>query len=96
LGCAPGFEPNTTYTLSFSYQQLEAAQWGSYNFVNLKTPLGGGSEEVWLLKWIDLPGAEVRKTITFTTGPRTDYRLIWGLRNGGSAVVDDIMIIKNK
>jgi len=95
LGCQPGFETNSCYTLSFSYKQLAAADWGGYNYVYLKTPTGGVAEEKCLLKWIDLPDAEVRKTVTFTTDVRTDYRLVWGLRNGGRALVDDITIIKN-
>lgn len=44
--------------------------------------------------WNDASGGNGIKTMTFTTGNKANYYLIWGIHAGGALSVDDITIVK--
>ena len=97
---------NTSYTVTFMTQQRQASTaeeqmlyWssrGQYNYFVARTATGGSDEDKGLLNWASLKEQhQEQKTITFVTGDYDDYQLVWGLRNGGHCVVDEIIVIEN-
>lgn len=86
-------EPNTTYTVSFSYKALSAPGNGGFYDFFVRTDKAG-TEDRGCLTWNDSPGSVNSKSVTFTTGPYDDYQMHWGLRYGGSIAIDNIQVTK--
>ncbi|WP_240422226.1 hypothetical protein, partial [Paenibacillus periandrae] len=83
-------EKNTTYTVSFKHKAVTATN-GFYYFV-------ARSEEEdrdfgWT-SWTDPAGTVGSKVVTFTTGSKNKYRLLWGMNQGGGLSIDDIQVTK--
>jgi len=87
-------EAGATYRVQFRAKSISATGTnGSFYFL-ARTPSGGISQDVGVQHWSDVPGSPYSKTFTFTLGNYADYKLIWGIHNGGSISVDDIMVTK--
>ncbi|MCU6795126.1 hypothetical protein OB236_23750, partial [Paenibacillus sp. WQ 127069] len=52
------------------------------------------SEDIGRTIWTDLAGTVGSKIVTFTTGSKTNYRLMWGMNHGGGLSIDDIQIVR--
>ncbi|MCI0158813.1 DUF4832 domain-containing protein [Leifsonia shinshuensis] len=89
-------QPLTSYSVTFRYRPLAAPGSGGGYYFLARTGAGGNAHDVGATSWNDPADGVVRsKTVTFTTDAFGDYRLIWGLHNGGAMSVDDITIIDN-
>lgn len=53
-----------------------------------------GQEDKGITSWNDASGNKGIRTMTFTTGNKENYYLIWGIHAGGSLALDDIQIVK--
>lgn len=82
--------PNTSYTLSFSYATGPTA---TELYVLGRSLPGGAGADIGTTGWALGAGTSGTRTVTFTTGPYTDYQLIWGLRGGGTMTLDGIDIV---
>jgi hypothetical protein len=88
------FEKNTTYSVTFSYKSLDMNMDGNPFFYFLARS-SDGKEDKEMTTWKDSVGNKGIKTITFTTGIKDNYYLIWGIHGGGSFSIDDIQVIKS-
>lgn len=89
------FQPNTTYSISFTYKIMNKIDnKEGYFYFLARAAHKSFAEDRAFTTWNDEPGTVRTKTITFTTGPHNDYYLIWGIRYGGVITIDDIKISK--
>jgi len=90
---------HTSYTVAFSFRQHNPRSFGSYYYLAVRSPSESQTATVppaRQFEWMELPDWEVhRKTFTFQTGEASDYRLVFGLHNGGDCAIDDITLIEN-
>ncbi|MFA6241250.1 MAG: DUF4832 domain-containing protein [Candidatus Hydrogenedentales bacterium] len=88
-------KPNTSYTTCFEYESLADPQFGSYAWLKIRAVDEVQETDTVLLKWTQRAGVRECRSVTFVTGPRDDYRLSWGFKNGGSCRLGQMMIIAN-
>ncbi|HHV44349.1 MAG TPA: hypothetical protein GXX57_06755 [Firmicutes bacterium] len=89
-------KPNTSYTVSFAFQQRSGRTRGNYFYVYAGSKTAGPDHQLGFTRWLDLDDGQVRyKTFSFTTGDYDDYQIIWGIHNGGSCLLDEVIIIEN-
>jgi len=89
-------KPNTSYTVSFAFQQRSGRERGNYFYVYAASEAAGRDYDVGFTRWLDLEDGQVQhKTFSFTTHDYPDYRIIWAIHNGGSCIIDEITIIEN-
>ena len=89
-------EPNTHYTIAFEAEFKREANYGSHAWFHVESLSGGLSTRRGELRWADTLGQMHRKSISFRTGPETDYVLRWGLRHGGTVALGRaIFLVKN-
>ncbi|OKP89742.1 hypothetical protein [Paenibacillus sp. P32E] len=88
------FEKNTTYTVTFSYKSIDMQPQDPNRFFYFLARSTDGQEDQGYVSWNDASGSTGIRTMTFTTGNKENYYLIWGIHAGGSLSVDDIQIVK--
>ena len=85
-------KPKTSYTVSFLFKADTPTGNGGYMYLSL----GSGSDSERIGEWYeraDTPA--MRKTYTFVTGDETDQFLAFGMKNNGSYIIDDLILIEN-
>lgn len=88
------FEKNTTYQVTFSYKSIDMQPLDSNRFFYFLARSTDGQEDKGFASWNDASGSTGIRTMTFTTGNKENYYLIWGIHAGGSLTLDDIQIVK--
>ncbi|MFF2911161.1 hypothetical protein [Paenibacillus sp. NPDC057934] len=88
------FEKNTTYSVTFSYKSLDMNADNNRYFYFLARS-NDGQEDKGMTIWKESAGNSGIKTVTFKTGTKDNYFLIWGIHGGGSYSIDDIRIVKS-
>ncbi|MDT8975071.1 hypothetical protein RQP50_02300 [Paenibacillus sp. chi10] len=89
------FQPNTTYSISFSYKIINKIDnKDGYFYFLARAAYKSFTDDKAFTTWNEESGNVRTKTITFTTGSHSDYYLIWGIRHGGEISIDDIKISK--
>ncbi|MEK5029758.1 RHS repeat domain-containing protein [Paenibacillus sp. FSL M7-1046] len=88
------FEKNTTYSVTFSYKSLDMQPLDANRFFYFLARSTDNLEDKQFTTWNDASGGNGIKTMTFTTGNKANYYLIWGIHAGGALSVDDITIVK--
>ncbi|MBP2114947.1 RHS repeat domain-containing protein [Paenibacillus silagei] len=88
------FEKNTTYQVTFSYKSIDMQPLDSNRFFYFLARSTDGQEDKGFTSWNDASGNTGIRTMTFTTGNKENYYLIWGIHAGGSLAIDDIQIVK--
>ncbi|QQZ61572.1 RHS repeat protein [Paenibacillus sonchi] len=88
------FEGNTTYSVTFSYKSLDMDALESERFFYFLARSTDNLEDKGWMTWKASTGNKEKKTITFTTGSKENYYLIWGIHKGGALSLDDITIHK--
>ncbi len=68
---------------------------GGHFYFLARSQAAGAPSDRGVTSWTDPVATVQKRSVTFTTGNHTDYRLIWGLHNGGALSVDDILISRN-
>ncbi|WP_028594350.1 hypothetical protein [Paenibacillus assamensis] len=88
------FEKNTRYQVSFSYKAIVAppAESDSFYYFLVRSADNDRSADLGFTSWTGETGKGGKKTITFTTGDKDNYYLIWGIHNGGAMSLDDVKI----
>ncbi|UQZ32255.1 hypothetical protein C2I18_01055 [Paenibacillus sp. PK3_47] len=89
------FEKNTTYTVTFSYKSIDMQPQDPNRFFYFLARSTDGKEDKGYTTWNDVSGSTGIRTMTFTTGNKENYYLIWGIHAGGSLSLDDIVIAKD-
>ncbi|WP_262675526.1 hypothetical protein [Paenibacillus sp. J5C2022] len=87
-------EAGASYRVDFKAKTVVSPGTNGYFYFLARTPIGGNSKDVGVYNWTDAPGDPYTKSFTFTLDQYDDYKLIWGLHNGGSLSVDDIKVTK--
>ncbi|WP_339190050.1 MULTISPECIES: hypothetical protein [unclassified Paenibacillus] len=75
------FEPYTTYSITFIYKSLEMDPVGDNYFYFLARSSDNQDNKGWTA-WKKSSGTKEKRTITFTTGSKENYYLIWGIHKG--------------
>lgn len=88
------FQKNTTYSVSFSYKSKGEAQVSPETYFYFLARSTDMKEDKGWTTWGSTGGSKVTRTVTFTTGNKDNYYLIWGIHNGGELSLDDIQIVK--
>ncbi|MDF9845248.1 MULTISPECIES: RHS repeat domain-containing protein [unclassified Paenibacillus] len=88
------FEKNTTYQVTFKYKSISMVPNDSSRYFYFLARSQDNTEDKGWTTWNDISGSSGSKVITFTTGAKENYYLIWGICNGGALSIDDIDIIK--
>ncbi|MEK4043349.1 RHS repeat domain-containing protein [Paenibacillus sp. FSL H8-0048] len=88
------FEKNTTYNVTFTYKSIDMQPLDSNRFFYFLARSTDGQEDKSFTSWNDASGNTGIRTMTFTTGNKENYYLIWGIHAGGSLAIDDIQIVK--
>ncbi|OKP89741.1 hypothetical protein A3848_13185 [Paenibacillus sp. P32E] len=88
------FEANTTYTVSFSYKSIDMDTLNNSRFFYFLARSTDNQEDKGWTTWNEATGNKGKRTITFTTGNKENYYLIWGIHKGGALSLDDITIRK--
>lgn len=88
------FEGNTTYTVTFSYKSIDMNASDNDRFFYFLARSTDNLEDKGWMTWKDSTGNKGKKTVTFTTGSKANYYLIWGIHQGGALSLDDIKIEK--
>ncbi len=84
-------KPNTTYTLSFKFQNLSMVGKGGYMYLNLFDELTNTSTRI--SEWYERDDLYfTNKTFTFTTSESTKQTIVFGLHNGGKYAIDDLIL----
>jgi hypothetical protein len=87
-------EPNTNYTVTFQFLSTSLVGKGGYMFMNLVDTESDSRTRIG--EWYERTDRGVTtKTFNFTTGSSGKQTIAWGVRNGGSYVIDDITLTKN-
>ncbi|MDG0888979.1 DUF4832 domain-containing protein [Paracholeplasma manati] len=85
-------KPNTTYTVSFKFLSTALIGKGGYMFLNLLDE--GTQKHERIGEWYErMDRGVTTQTFTFTTNDSNEQTIVWGVRNGGAYVIDDITII---
>lgn len=79
-----GLSVSKTYSLQLNYRVIK-----SPSYFYIYSPSEGNSH---LLDWSGYPGYEGRADTVFTTGASFDGSLIFGMKEGGSVIVDNIIV----
>jgi hypothetical protein len=87
--------PDTSYTVEFVTKTGALPGSGGHFYFLARSQAAGAPTDRGVTSWTDPVGTVRKRSVTFTTGNHTDYRLIWGLHNGGAFSVDDILISRN-
>ncbi len=87
-------EAGATYRVDFTAQTIGTAGTNGYFYFLARTTSGGNAHDTGVQSWSNTAGAPYKKSFTFTLGNYNDYKLIWGLHNGGALSVDDITVTK--
>ncbi|MEK5032868.1 hypothetical protein MKY96_15540 [Paenibacillus sp. FSL R7-0302] len=87
-------EPNTPYSVTFSYKVIDKPANGGYFDFFVRSLTGNGKDDVGWLTWNEAIGTKGSKKVEFVTGANSDYFLNFGMRNGGAISIDDIKITK--
>lgn len=83
---------NTTYTVSFKFQSTGLVGKGGYMFIDLLDEQSNDKRRVG--EWYErMDRGITTQTFTFTTDDSAHQTIVWGVRNGGSYVIDDITLI---
>lgn len=86
-------EKNTSYTISFKTKGKNVGGNACYYYVKLDD---GSDNGVVIGEWYDRPDEPMStKVFTFTTTDSEDARIIFGVKNNGAYLLDDINIVKN-
>lgn len=86
-------KPNSSYTISFKTKGYTIG--GNACYYYLKVVDSSGNEKV-IGEWYDRPDEPLHtKSFTFNTPSGSDLQLIFGVKNVGSYIVDDINIVRN-
>lgn len=89
------FEPNTTYSVTFTYKILSKPEKDGYFYFLVRSANMDFIHDKAFTKLQDYDiGIMNTTTITFTTGSVDNYYLIWGQRFGGAITIDRIGIKK--
>ncbi|MNO23563.1 hypothetical protein D3C76_133670 [compost metagenome] len=88
------FERNTTYSVTFSYKSIEMNPSDTNRFFYFLVRSNDGQDDKGFTSWNDKSGNGGIRTITFTTGNKENYYLIWGIHAGGALSIDDIQVVK--
>ncbi|XID93037.1 hypothetical protein ACF3MZ_00410 [Paenibacillaceae bacterium WGS1546] len=86
-------KPNASYTVRFRYKVVGALS--DYGYFVARSAAGGTSADRGTLTLTGTPGAVYSAQSDFTLGNETDYALSWGIRNGGSIAIDEIVVVKD-
>ena len=88
-------KPNTTYTVWFNSACRPQVWQGDYHYLSIRSANGGTASERGFWRWTQrFTSNPVRHAYTFTTGSQEDYRLVWGMHNGGLARISWITLIE--
>lgn len=87
-------EAGATYEVTFNAKSTAAAGQDGYYYFLARSPSGGVAQDVGVNQWLDDAGQSYTKSFTFTLKHFDDYKLIWGIHNGGGLSIDDITIKK--
>ena len=85
------FQPETRYTVSWKYRILREAAEG-YFYAICRTWIGDDLHDIWGASWDPETGTMDSTTGTFQTDSLTGYYLIFGMKNDGAIVIDDIVV----
>lgn len=88
------FERNTTYKVTFTYKSIDMVPAGNNRYFYFLARSTDNAEDKGWTTWNEISGNKGSRTITFTTGNKENYYLIWGICNGGALSIDDIEIAK--
>ncbi|WP_223694924.1 hypothetical protein [Leifsonia poae] len=86
---------STTYTVRFTTKSVQTPGVGGHFYFLARSQAVGASSDAGFTTWTDPVGVVQSREVTFTTGTPSDYRLIWGLRNGGALSVDTITVVQH-
>lgn len=86
---------DASYTVDFVSKTGGLPGSGGHFYFLARSQAAGAPSDRGVTSWTDPVGTVRKRSVTFTTGNHTDYRLIWGLHNGGALSVDDILISRN-
>ncbi|MFB9966418.1 hypothetical protein ACFFOP_27955 [Sinosporangium siamense] len=89
-------EPRTKYRVEFSAKASAAPGPSGHFYFLVRSQDAGPAGDVGVTRWRGPLGRIVTRSVTFTTGDRTDYRLIWGMHLGGALSIDDITIARRR
>lgn len=85
------FKTDTRYSISWKYRVLEKADAG-YFYAIVRSGTGNDFTDVWSRTWDPETGMADSLSSVFKTGSHDDYYLIFGIRQDGGIVLDDIRI----
>ncbi len=86
---------NTTYTVWFNSATRPQVWQADYHYLSVRTAAGGLKAQRGFWRWTQrFTHNPVRHAYTFTTGPYDDYRLVWGIHNGGENRISQITLVE--
>ncbi|MFD0714282.1 glycosyl hydrolase family 28-related protein [Paenibacillus sp. GCM10027626] len=101
---------DTIYTVTFKYKVMQPAPGNQFFYVYASSAadgkssginFGSGNKVLWRsdnvaadnVQIIDRDGFKMAR-MTFRTGSAADTKLVWGIRKGGTIVIDDVSLVK--
>ena len=86
-------KPNTSYTISFHTKGYSVGGNGAYSYLKLVD--GEGNEQI-IGEWYDRPDEQLtNKTFTFVSGKQEGLHFVFGEKNVGGYIIDNINLLEN-
>lgn len=86
-------KPNTSYTISFDTKGYSVGGNGAYSYLKLVD--GEGNEQI-IGEWYDRPDEQLtNKTFTFVSGKQEGLHFVFGEKNVGGYIIDNINLLEN-
>ena len=88
-------EPNTVYTVWFTCAARPQVWQGDYLYLAVRSETLGAAGDRGFFMWTQRHTSNpVRRAYSFRTGDAGDYRLDWGLKNGGACETSQIVLVR--
>lgn len=88
-------EPDTVYTVWFTCAARPQVWQGDYLYMRVRSDTLGSGGGRGLLMWTQRHTSNPeRLAYTFRTGQTDDYRVVWGIHNGGYCEISQIVIVR--
>ena len=89
-------KPGTVYTVSFDCAARPQLWQGDYSYLAVERAESAPDARCAFFRWTQRHTASpVRRVYSFRTGPQGDYRLVWGLHNGGEMRVGRVLVVEH-
>ncbi len=88
-------QPNTVYTVWFECAARPQVWQGDYFYLMVGRDSEGDRDAAGFFRWTQRHTSwPVRPAYSFRTGPFDDYRLWWGIKNGGECSIANIVLVE--